>query len=197
MKHPVDTLVDSSVQEPVIRTANRLKAENERLREQLRASTELTAIREAQLHGELSLAARDKAKIEELQSLLESLTPGGSEFSGDPERCAAWVRQRLASAGQLAAERNRLRADLARAREQVEQDAATWFSVAHRAARRARQAERQRCAAIAQDLDCQEPPAEYRIAHPDLCEFLPEWERAQCYHGDRIAAVILGQEDVR
>ena len=162
MPHPVDTLVDSAIQAPVIRTANRLKAENERLR-----------------------------------ALLESLTPGGSEFSGDADRCAEFVRRRPDSTGRLAAERNRLRSDLARAREQIEQDAAAWFSVAHRAARRARQAERARCAAIAQDLDCQEPPAEYRIACPDLCEFLPEWERAQCYHGDRIAAVILGQEDAR
>lgn len=120
MKHPVDVLVDSAVQAPVIRAANQLKAENERLR-----------------------------------------------------------------------------AEIERLRTQAEEDTAAWFSLACRAARRARQAERQRCAAIAQDLDCEEWPPEYRIAAPEIDPYMPEWEKAQCYHGDRIAAVILGQEDAR
>lgn len=116
MKHPVDTLIDSTLQAPVIRAANQLKAENERLR-----------------------------------------------------------------------------ADLAEAQRRAEADAAIWLAQAHRAARMARQSERHRCAAIAQGLDCQEPPADYRVADPEFWD-VSDWERAQCYHGDRIAALILGQE---
>jgi DNA repair exonuclease SbcCD ATPase subunit len=48
-------------------------------------------------------------RAQDLERLLESLTPGGPEFSGDPGACAAWVRARLASVGKLAAERNKLR----------------------------------------------------------------------------------------
>jgi hypothetical protein len=48
------------------------------------------------------------------ERLLESLTPGGSEFSGSPEACARWVKERLAGAGKLAAERNRYREQAAR-----------------------------------------------------------------------------------
>jgi hypothetical protein len=33
----------------------------------------------------------------ETQRLLEDLTPGGSEFAGDPKRCAQFVRERLAT----------------------------------------------------------------------------------------------------
>lgn len=40
---------------------------------------------------------------------LESLTPNGSEFVNDPERCMAFVRDRLAFTIQLAKERNRMR----------------------------------------------------------------------------------------
>lgn len=82
-------------------------------------------------------------------------------------------------------------------REQLEKEREIWFSIARRAARRARQKERDRCVAIAQDLDCEEPPDEYLISDPELDPYMPGWEKAQCYHGDRIAAVILGQEDVR
>jgi hypothetical protein len=46
-------------------------------------------------------------RVQDLERLLESLTPGGSEFAGDPQSCARWVRDRLASVGKLAAERNR------------------------------------------------------------------------------------------
>lgn len=38
-----------------------------------------------------------KETKEELMRLLESLTPGGSEFHNNPELCVAWVRQRLSS----------------------------------------------------------------------------------------------------
>jgi len=47
--------------------------------------------------------------VKELEHLLESLTPGGSEFAGSPEACARWVRERLSSVGKLALERNQLR----------------------------------------------------------------------------------------
>lgn len=33
--------------------------------------------------------------MQSAQELLEGLTPGGSEFAGDPEVCAAYVRDRL------------------------------------------------------------------------------------------------------
>jgi len=44
-----------------------------------------------------------------LRYLLESLTPGGSEFHDDPERCVAWIKDRLAFTAKIAAERNGLR----------------------------------------------------------------------------------------
>jgi hypothetical protein len=46
-------------------------------------------------------------RFNDMERLLESLTPGGSEFAGSPEACAKWVRARLASVGKLALERNR------------------------------------------------------------------------------------------
>jgi DNA repair exonuclease SbcCD ATPase subunit len=46
-------------------------------------------------------------RVQDLERLLESLTPGGSEFASDPQSCARWARDRLASVGKLAAERNR------------------------------------------------------------------------------------------
>lgn len=95
------------------------------------------------------------------------------------------------------AEATAARQEAAEAREQAERDRAMWFSIARRAARRARQKERDRCAAIAQDLDCEEPPDGYLISDPELDPYMPGWEKGQCYHGDRIAALILGQEDVR
>jgi hypothetical protein len=54
----------------------------------------------------------------EAERLLESLTPGGSEFAGDPQACAEWARRRLTSVGKLALERNTFRAAaLSRAQE--------------------------------------------------------------------------------
>jgi len=38
-----------------------------------------------------------QAENEQLKKLLESLTPGGSEFYNDPERCAAFIREQLAA----------------------------------------------------------------------------------------------------
>jgi len=34
-------------------------------------------------------------RAEAAEALLYGLTPGGSEFAGDPARCAQWVRDRL------------------------------------------------------------------------------------------------------
>lgn len=35
--------------------------------------------------------------VQELENLLYNLTPGGSKFAGDPQACAAWIRNRLDS----------------------------------------------------------------------------------------------------
>lgn len=55
--------------------------------------------------------------------LLESLTPGGSEYYENPQRCAAWVQERLDSAQRLTVraytERNEMRQENARLRERV------------------------------------------------------------------------------
>ena len=45
---------------------------------------------------------------------LERLTPGGSEFVRDPDRCIAWIRERLATVAKIAAERNDLRGEVMR-----------------------------------------------------------------------------------
>lgn len=47
---------------------------------------------------------------QEIVAALESLTPGGSEFVGDPWACLAWIERRLKAVGELAAERNQMRA---------------------------------------------------------------------------------------
>jgi hypothetical protein len=65
----------------------------------------------ATMRSEVREAVR---RFNDLERLLESLTPGGSEFAGSPEACARWVRARLASVGKLAAERNRCREKLGR-----------------------------------------------------------------------------------
>lgn len=54
---------------------------------------------------------------DELMRILESLTPGGSEFHNSPDMCAEWIRGRLATTGKIAAERNRLRGELETERE--------------------------------------------------------------------------------
>jgi chromosome segregation ATPase len=58
----------------------------------------------ATLKSEVKEAVR---RYDAIERLLESLTPGGSEFAGSPEACARWVRERLSSVGKLAVERNR------------------------------------------------------------------------------------------
>jgi hypothetical protein len=55
---------------------------------------------------------------------LESLTPGGSEFVGSPDRCVEFVRARLSTLGKVAAERNDLRDDLLK----TDEDRAHWMA---------------------------------------------------------------------
>lgn len=50
-------------------------------------------------------------QLAEVQAALESLTPGGSEFAGDPLACVRWVQERLLTRGRVAAERNALLAE--------------------------------------------------------------------------------------
>jgi hypothetical protein len=60
---------------------------------------------------------------ERLEAFLLDLVPGGSEFHDNPARCAEWIRERLATTGKIARERNELRAaaeTLAEALEKVE-----------------------------------------------------------------------------
>jgi len=42
------------------------------------------------------------AEIERLNRLLESLTPGGSEFHDNPEYCVEWAKSRLESNWRIA-----------------------------------------------------------------------------------------------
>lgn len=44
--------------------------------------------------------------INQLRTKLESLTPGGSEFVGDPDWCIRWVEERLGKVKQLHVERD-------------------------------------------------------------------------------------------
>lgn len=69
-----------------------------------RKNTELTAALEnekreyAELYQSTAEYERElTAENNRLKSLLESLTPGGSEYSGSPDNCARWVKERLSS----------------------------------------------------------------------------------------------------
>ena len=55
-----------------------------------------------------------------------------------------------------------------------------------------RAAERGRCVTIAAKMDCELPPSEFMMDH-----VLPvsDWERAQCWHGDKIAKAIKEADD--
>lgn len=61
--------------------------------------------------------------------ILENLTPGGSEYFNDPERCAKWIEDRLSNAQRITVEavkdRNAAlaRAEQAEAREAVLREA--------------------------------------------------------------------------
>lgn len=48
---------------------------------------------------------------QELIKSLESLTPGGSEFSNDPDRCIAWVKDRLETVAKQVRKRQQAEAD--------------------------------------------------------------------------------------
>lgn len=65
-----------------------------------RAADELDALR--------AQVAKLTAERENLKRLIESLTPGGSEFHDAPETCVEWVRRRLASAVSEVQKRKRL-----------------------------------------------------------------------------------------
>lgn len=52
----------------------------------------------------------DKTKMMcDPMDVLESLTPGGSEFHNDPQMCKQFIRDRLATVTKVARERNELR----------------------------------------------------------------------------------------
>ena len=84
------------------------QAEVERLRDQLRASVKLTAIREKQLSEELALAAKDKAKIKRLRTacrqaevFLFRLVRDSGNSDDDPARpVLAVMRKALRETGQ-------------------------------------------------------------------------------------------------
>lgn len=50
-----------------------------------------------------------KSECERYRKALESLTPGGSEFSGDSERCVEYVRELINSGHEAKKDRVRLR----------------------------------------------------------------------------------------
>ncbi len=56
-----------------------------------------------------------------LRTELEALTPGGSEFHDNPSACLDWIRNRLRTTGEIAAERNKLRRQLAAAQAELDQ----------------------------------------------------------------------------
>ena len=60
-----------------------------------------------QLRADLA-AATQRAEV--AQRLLESLTPGGSEFYDSPNNCAEWATRRMNEVAKIAKERNELRA---------------------------------------------------------------------------------------
>jgi len=55
----------------------------------------------------------DRKRLEAAEKQIEGMTAGGSEFAGDTQRCLADIRERLAVAGKVAADRNALRKRLA------------------------------------------------------------------------------------
>jgi len=63
----------------------------------------------ASVQGWTDTALELLADRSRFRSAIVSLTPGGSEFYDNPERCAEWVQERLSTTGKIAAERNELR----------------------------------------------------------------------------------------
>ncbi len=62
---------------------------------------------------------RLQTEVTRLTVELERLTPGGSEFHNSPDNCIQWIRERLEHRAKIAKERNKLRAELAAARELI------------------------------------------------------------------------------
>ena len=103
-RHP-EPLTDAEIEE-----AEKLcKAYRER--EVLSIERALTFADVADQHWPRALAEvkRLRERIGKYKAALESLVPMGSEFMDNPEACRAFAAQRLASAGQLAKERNEMR----------------------------------------------------------------------------------------
>jgi len=69
-----------------------------------------------QWHGVALTQSDAIARLHAELKSFESLTPGGSEFADDPKAVLAWLKDRLSTMGNLAAERNQLRAELDEAR---------------------------------------------------------------------------------
>jgi chromosome segregation ATPase len=72
---------------------------------------------------ETARAERDdlRRQLAEVQTALESLTPGGSEFVGDPNACLEWIAKRISTAGKIAAERNDVRRQLEATQAELDQ----------------------------------------------------------------------------
>lgn len=92
----------------------------EHLRELKRQGAKLTPLQRIVLdafytHDPDALEAAEELELlTRYKKALESLTPGGSEFSNDPERCAADIRERTNYPKQII----ELRAELAALKEQ-------------------------------------------------------------------------------
>lgn len=86
---------------------------------------------------------------DDLMRILESLTPGGSEFHNNPKACEEWVRGRLGTLSKVAGERNRLRAELETERE-LTNEFATKLALCQE------ELEQYKAAALLADLDVAE-----------------------------------------
>ena len=58
-------------------------------------------------------------RVVDLEKQLESLTPGGSEFYNDPERCIQWVKDRLATVSKQVKKRKEAEAENAKLRATI------------------------------------------------------------------------------
>lgn len=58
-------------------------------------------------------------RVVDLEKQLESLTPGGSEFHSDPERCIQWVKDRLATVSKQVKKRKEAEAENAKLRATI------------------------------------------------------------------------------
>jgi len=60
-----------------------------------------------------------RARAEAAETILLRLTPGGSEFAGDPARCERWVRDRLTGVIEQVQMRKAAEAEVARLRSEM------------------------------------------------------------------------------